>query len=67
MEILVEKEEYNGEEVVAQLRLLFKNLGVEKPCEDTLRGIKELIEKDGSNTISYVELKKVIEAAVRGL
>lgn len=47
--------------------MLFENLGVEKPCEETLRNIKELIEKDGNNRISYVELKKVIESAVSNL
>mgnify|MGYP006999868172 CR=1 FL=1 len=27
------KEDYSGEEVILQLRLLFKNLGVQRPCE----------------------------------
>lgn len=49
------------------MRLLFKNLGVEKPCEETLRSIRELIEKDGNNKISYGELSKVIEKAVENL
>lgn len=34
------KEEYDSEEVVRQLRLLFENLGVEKPCEETLKSIR---------------------------
>ena len=29
----ISKEEFNAEEVVLQLRLLFKNLGVQKPSE----------------------------------
>jgi hypothetical protein len=61
------KKEFSGEEVVQQLRLLFKNIGVERPCEDTLKGIKELVEKDGNNLITFQELRKVLENAVSTL
>lgn len=48
------REEYTAEEVVLQLRLLFKNLGVQKPSEETLQQIKEVIEKDGTNKITHI-------------
>lgn len=50
------KEEYNADEVVLKLRTILKTLGIHKPCEETLLEIKKLIEKDGDNRVTNLEL-----------
>ena len=50
-----------------QLRLLFKNIGVEKPCEETLKSIEELVIKEGNDLMSHNELRRVIASAVETL
>ena len=58
---------FNGEQIVEQLRHVCRNLGIQKPSEEILKSIRELIEKDGENHISMSELKKVMENALKEL
>lgn len=60
-------EHFNSEQVVQQLRGICKNLGIQKPCEETLKSIKELIEKDGDNNLTLTELTKVMTNALKEL
>lgn len=62
-----EEEQFSSEEVVAQLRQICRGLGIQKPCEETLRSIRELVEKEGENAISMAELRKAMENALKEL
>ena len=63
----VEDEQFTSEEVVAQLRQVCKGLGIQKPCEETLKNIRELVEKDGENALTMTELRKALENALKEL
>ena len=62
-----EEELFSSEEVVAQLRQVCQRLGIQKPCEETLRSIKELVDKEGDNSVSMGELRRVMENALKEL
>lgn len=63
----ISDEQFNSEQVVQQLRSICKNLGIQKPCEETLKSIKELIEKDGDNNLTLAELRKIMVNALKEL
>jgi hypothetical protein len=62
-----EEEQFNSEEVVAQLRHICRGLGIQKPCEETLKNIGQLVEKEGENALSMNELRKAMENALKEL
>lgn len=62
-----EEEQFSSEEVVVQLRNICKGLGIQKPCEETLRSIRELIEKEGDHSVTMTELRKALENALKEL
>jgi Ca2+-binding EF-hand superfamily protein len=52
---------------VVQLRNICKGLGIQKPCEETLRSIRELIDKEGDHAVTMNELRKALENALKEL
>jgi benzoyl-CoA reductase/2-hydroxyglutaryl-CoA dehydratase subunit BcrC/BadD/HgdB len=58
---------FNGQQIVQMLRQICIDLDINKPNEEILKNIKELVEKDGGNNITASELKKIMENIVKEL
>jgi hypothetical protein len=56
---------FNGQQIVQMLRQICIDLDINKPNEEILKSIKELVEKDGGNNISATELKRIMENIVK--
>lgn len=58
---------FNSQQIVQMLRQICIDLEINKPNEEILKSIKELVEKDGGNNITATELKKIMENIVKEL
>lgn len=49
------------------MREACRSIGIQKPCEETLAKIKEVIEKEGENAVTLTELKAIMERVFKEL